>query len=93
MSNFNMTLMHYLSNIILFYWILEKGDFGFEDFDKSSYIDDSIFCKSLRQFCESGEKPDIGNHRILLWKAMEKFPDVVEPRNKIVVPLLFRLMA
>ncbi|GFR31611.1 small subunit processome component 20 homolog [Trichonephila clavata] len=40
----------------------------------------------------SRENVDIFNHHMLLWKAMEKFSDVVERKNKGVVPLLLQFM-
>ncbi|GFY40068.1 small subunit processome component 20 homolog [Trichonephila inaurata madagascariensis] len=40
----------------------------------------------------SKENVDIFNHHMLLWKAMEKFSDVVERKNKVVVPLLLQFM-
>ncbi|CAL1294349.1 unnamed protein product [Larinioides sclopetarius] len=40
----------------------------------------------------SSEKVDIFNHHALLWKAMECFPDLVERRNKALVPMLLQFM-
>ncbi|KAF8770179.1 Small subunit processome component 20 like protein [Argiope bruennichi] len=40
----------------------------------------------------SNEKVDIFNHHTLLWKAMEGFHDLVERKNKVLVPMLLQFM-
>ncbi|XP_054720944.1 small subunit processome component 20 homolog [Uloborus diversus] len=54
--------------------------------------DGAEFNRNVVQFCKCEESPDYMNHRLLLWKAMEQFPDVAERKNKAIVPYLFRLI-
>ncbi|GFU14946.1 small subunit processome component 20 homolog [Trichonephila clavipes] len=55
-----------------------------------------VKCNSGEEVFKVSESPrenvDIFNHHMLLWKAMEKFSDVVERKNKVVVPLLLQFM-
>lgn len=78
-----------------YFTLSEKNELPFKELHELSIDgpENVIYHQCLLQFCKPAENPDIGNHRILLWKAMEKFPDVVEPKNKTVTPLIFRLMA
>ncbi|KFM72555.1 Small subunit processome component 20-like protein, partial [Stegodyphus mimosarum] len=68
----------------------ENADSSLETENESESY--SAFYRSLFQFCKRDENPDVINHRLLLWKAMSQFSDVVEPKNKTVVPFLFRFM-
>ncbi|KAG8180889.1 hypothetical protein JTE90_018389 [Oedothorax gibbosus] len=54
--------------------------------------DAGAYYQNLKTFCQPTESPDVFNHRLLLWKGMELFPDVVEAKNRIIVPLLFQFM-
>lgn len=38
------------------------------------------------------ERMDPANFRFLLWKAMSKFPDRVEPRSRELSPLFLRFI-
>ncbi|XP_015925192.1 small subunit processome component 20 homolog [Parasteatoda tepidariorum] len=66
------------------------SDLSFTDI--SLDMDSSTFCHHFTSFCKPKEKPDLLNHRMLLWKAMEHFPNVVEAKNKIIVPFLFQFI-
>ena len=38
------------------------------------------------------DRPDEPNFRFLLWKAMHSFPEVCEPKSKIITPLFFNFL-
>ncbi len=38
------------------------------------------------------DRPDENNFRFLLWKAMQKFPEICEPKSKIITPLFFNFL-
>ena len=38
------------------------------------------------------DRPDDPNFRYLLWKAMNSFPEVCEPKSMIVTPLFFNFL-
>ena len=84
----------YLFLILIRAFLLsEKNELPFKElYELVHQNSENVYQQSLLQFCKPDENPDIGNHRILLWKAMEKFPGVVEPKNKTITPLIFRLM-
>uniref|UniRef100_A0A8C4U3G8 UTP20 small subunit processome component n=1 Tax=Falco tinnunculus TaxID=100819 RepID=A0A8C4U3G8_FALTI len=52
----------------------------------------TVFLKQLRTRTDCSERLDHTNFRFLLWKALEKFPDRVEPRSRELSPLLLRFI-
>nr|XP_056703398.1 small subunit processome component 20 homolog [Euleptes europaea] len=51
-----------------------------------------LYLEQLRCQTWSNERKDPANFRFLLWKAMSKFPDRVEPRSRELSPLLLRFI-
>lgn len=52
----------------------------------------TVFLEQLRIRTESNDRLDHTNFRFLLWKALDKFPDRVEPRSRELSPLLLRFI-
>uniref|UniRef100_A0A8C5U5C3 UTP20 small subunit processome component n=1 Tax=Malurus cyaneus samueli TaxID=2593467 RepID=A0A8C5U5C3_9PASS len=52
----------------------------------------AVFLEQLRSRTDCSERLDHTNYRFLLWKALEKFPDRVEPRSRELSPLLLRFI-
>uniref|UniRef100_A0A8C8SVZ5 UTP20 small subunit processome component n=1 Tax=Pelusios castaneus TaxID=367368 RepID=A0A8C8SVZ5_9SAUR len=59
---------------------IQEGDVG------------SLYLKQLRFRTNCSERMDYSNFRFLLWKALAKFPDRVEPRSRELSPLLLRFI-
>uniref|UniRef100_A0A8C4VGI6 UTP20 small subunit processome component n=1 Tax=Gopherus evgoodei TaxID=1825980 RepID=A0A8C4VGI6_9SAUR len=53
----------------------------------------SLYLEQLRFRTDCSERTDYSNFRFLLWKALAKFPDRVEPRSRELSPLLFRFIS
>ncbi|XP_008939761.1 PREDICTED: small subunit processome component 20 homolog, partial [Merops nubicus] len=53
---------------------------------------ESVFLEQLRTRTDCSERLDHTNFRFLLWKALDKFPDRVEPRSRELSPLLLRFI-
>uniref|UniRef100_W5LP94 UTP20 small subunit processome component n=1 Tax=Astyanax mexicanus TaxID=7994 RepID=W5LP94_ASTMX len=60
--------------------VIESGDVGV------------LFLEQLEQTSSPNDRTDFTNFRSLLWKAMAKFPDRVEPRSRDLSPLLLRFI-
>ncbi|KAJ7404618.1 Small subunit processome component 20 like protein [Willisornis vidua] len=52
----------------------------------------AVFLEQLRSRTDCSERLDHTNYRFLLWKALDKFPDRVEPRSRELSPLLLRFI-
>ncbi|XP_069629345.1 small subunit processome component 20 homolog [Haliaeetus albicilla] len=52
----------------------------------------TVFLEQLRTGTDCSERLDHTNFRFLLWKALDKFPDRVEPRSRELSPLLLRFI-
>ncbi|XP_061213380.1 small subunit processome component 20 homolog [Neopsephotus bourkii] len=52
----------------------------------------AVFVEQLRTRTDCSERLDHTNFRFLLWKALDKFPDRVEPRSRELSPLLLRFV-
>ncbi|XP_065514435.1 small subunit processome component 20 homolog isoform X1 [Caloenas nicobarica] len=52
----------------------------------------TVFLEQLRTRTDSSDRLDHTNFRFLLWKALDKFPDRVEPRSRELSPLLLRFI-
>ncbi|KFP79677.1 Small subunit processome component 20, partial [Acanthisitta chloris] len=52
----------------------------------------TVFLEQLRSRTDCSERLDHTNFRLLLWKALDKFPDRVEPRSRELSPLLLRFI-
>ncbi|XP_074683053.1 small subunit processome component 20 homolog isoform X1 [Strix aluco] len=52
----------------------------------------TVFLEQLRTRTDCSERLDHTNFRFLLWKALYKFPDRVEPRSRELSPLLLRFI-
>uniref|UniRef100_A0A8C2Y8I8 UTP20 small subunit processome component n=1 Tax=Coturnix japonica TaxID=93934 RepID=A0A8C2Y8I8_COTJA len=52
----------------------------------------AVFLEHLGTRTDCSERLDHTNFRFLLWKALEKFPDRVEPRSRELSPLLLRFI-
>ncbi|KAM9389678.1 small subunit processome component 20 homolog [Phaethornis superciliosus] len=52
----------------------------------------TVFLEQLRTRTDCRERLDHTNFRFLLWKALDKFPDRVEPRSRELSPLLLRFI-
>ncbi|XP_075285568.1 small subunit processome component 20 homolog [Opisthocomus hoazin] len=52
----------------------------------------TLFLEQLRTRTDCSERLDHTNFRFLLWKALDKFPDRVEPRSRELSPLLLRFI-
>ncbi|OXB75402.1 UNVERIFIED_CONTAM: hypothetical protein H355_010604 [Colinus virginianus] len=52
----------------------------------------TLFLEQLGTRTDCSERLDHTNFRFLLWKALEKFPDRVEPRSRELSPLLLRFI-
>uniref|UniRef100_A0A803XPU0 UTP20 small subunit processome component n=1 Tax=Meleagris gallopavo TaxID=9103 RepID=A0A803XPU0_MELGA len=52
----------------------------------------TVFLEQLGTRTDCSERLDHTNFRFLLWKALEKFPDRVEPRSRELSPLLLRFI-
>ncbi|XP_053937766.1 small subunit processome component 20 homolog [Cuculus canorus] len=52
----------------------------------------TVFLEQLRTRTDCSERLDHTNFRLLLWKALDKFPDRVEPRSRELSPLLLRFI-
>ncbi|KAM6293789.1 small subunit processome component 20 homolog [Porphyrio hochstetteri] len=52
----------------------------------------TVFLEHLRTRTDCSERLDHTNFRFLLWKALDKFPDRVEPRSRELSPLLLRFI-
>ncbi|XP_061106872.1 small subunit processome component 20 homolog isoform X1 [Conger conger] len=61
--------------------VVESGDLGV------------LFLQQLDQASTPDDRTDFTNFRFLLWKAMVKFPDRVEPRSRELSPLLLRFIS
>ncbi|XP_062989767.1 small subunit processome component 20 homolog [Elgaria multicarinata webbii] len=74
---------------------LEEAQVGFIDVETEEvHVGDvrTLYFEQLKcQTCCS-ERMDHANFRLLLWKAMSKFPDRVEPRSRELSPLLLRFI-
>uniref|UniRef100_A0A8C0GJE3 UTP20 small subunit processome component n=1 Tax=Chelonoidis abingdonii TaxID=106734 RepID=A0A8C0GJE3_CHEAB len=53
----------------------------------------SLYLEQLRFRTDCSERTDYSNFRFLLWKALAKFPDRVEPRSRELSPLLLRFIS
>uniref|UniRef100_K7GES8 UTP20 small subunit processome component n=1 Tax=Pelodiscus sinensis TaxID=13735 RepID=K7GES8_PELSI len=53
----------------------------------------SLYLEQLRFRTDCSERIDHANFRFLLWKALAKFPDRVEPRSRELSPLLLRFIS
>ncbi|NWH65197.1 UTP20 protein, partial [Geococcyx californianus] len=53
---------------------------------------EAVFLEQLRTRTDCSERLDHTNFRFLLWKALDKFPDRVEPRSRELSPLLLRFI-
>lgn len=51
-----------------------------------------LFLEQLEQANSISDRTDFTNFRGLLWSAMNKFPDRVEPRSRELSPLLLRFV-
>lgn len=60
--------------------VIESGDVGV------------LFLEELDQVLNPIERTDFTNFRGLLWRAMSKFPERVEPRSRELSPLLLRFI-
>lgn len=60
--------------------VVESGDVGV------------LFLEQLEQAYNISDRTDFTNFRSLLWKAMNQFPDRVEPRSRELSPLLLRFI-
>ncbi|XP_064199288.1 small subunit processome component 20 homolog [Anguilla rostrata] len=61
--------------------VVQSGDLGV------------LFLEQLDQASSPNDRTDFTNFRFLLWKAMVKFPDRVEPRSRELSPLLLRFIS
>uniref|UniRef100_A0A8B9S342 UTP20 small subunit processome component n=1 Tax=Apteryx owenii TaxID=8824 RepID=A0A8B9S342_APTOW len=52
----------------------------------------TVFLEQLQIRTDCSERLDHTNFRFLLWKALDKFPDRVEPRSRELSPLLLRFI-
>ncbi|NXL92133.1 UTP20 protein, partial [Alectura lathami] len=52
----------------------------------------TVFLEQLGTRTDCSERLDHTNFRFLLWKALDKFPDRVEPRSRELSPLLLRFI-
>ncbi|XP_077195287.1 small subunit processome component 20 homolog isoform X2 [Paroedura picta] len=52
----------------------------------------ALYLEQLKCHTWCSERMDPANFRFLLWKAMSKFPDRVEPRSRELSPLLLRFI-
>ncbi|XP_067415819.1 small subunit processome component 20 homolog [Emydura macquarii macquarii] len=52
-----------------------------------------LYLEQLRFRTDCNERMDYSNFRFLLWKALAKFPDRVEPRSRELSPLLLRFIS
>ncbi|NXC50218.1 UTP20 protein, partial [Penelope pileata] len=52
----------------------------------------TVFLEQLESRTDCSERLDHTNFRFLLWKALDKFPDRVEPRSRELSPLLLRFI-
>ncbi|XP_060633217.2 small subunit processome component 20 homolog [Anolis sagrei] len=52
----------------------------------------TLYFEQLKYHTCCNERVDHANFRFLLWKAMSKFPDRVEPRSRELSPLLLRFI-
>lgn len=52
----------------------------------------TVFLEQLSTRTDSSDRLDHTNFRFLLWKALNKFPDRVEPRSRELSPLLLRFI-
>ncbi|XP_023672630.2 small subunit processome component 20 homolog isoform X2 [Paramormyrops kingsleyae] len=52
-----------------------------------------LFLRQLGQTAALDERTDFTNFRFLLWKAMARFPERVEPRSRELSPLLLRFIS
>ncbi|KAM8820065.1 small subunit processome component 20 homolog [Eudromia elegans] len=52
----------------------------------------TVFLEQLQIRTDCSERLDHTNYRFLLWKALAKFPDRVEPRSRELSPLLLRFI-
>ncbi|NWI16571.1 UTP20 protein, partial [Crypturellus soui] len=52
----------------------------------------TVFLQQLQVRTDCSERLDHTNFRFLLWKALAKFPDRVEPRSRELSPLLLRFI-
>lgn len=52
----------------------------------------TVFLEQLRSRTDCSERLDHTNYRFLMWKALNKFPDRVEPRSRELSPLLLRFI-
>ncbi|XP_054845011.1 small subunit processome component 20 homolog [Eublepharis macularius] len=52
----------------------------------------ALYLEQLKCQARCNERLDPANFRFLLWKAMSKFPDRVEPRSRELSPLLLRFI-
>ncbi|EMP26858.1 Small subunit processome component 20 like protein [Chelonia mydas] len=53
----------------------------------------SLYLEQLRFRTDCSERIDYANFRFLLWKALAKVPDRVEPRSRELSPLLLRFIS
>nr|XP_061809338.1 small subunit processome component 20 homolog [Nerophis lumbriciformis] len=60
--------------------VVESGDVG------------SLFLNRLKATSDLAERTDFSNFRSLMWRAMARFPDRVEPRSRELSPLLLRFI-
>lgn len=60
--------------------VIDSGDVGV------------LFLEQLEQAETISDRTDFTNFRSLLWKAMNQFPDRVEPRSRELSPLLLRFI-
>ncbi|KAK2893002.1 hypothetical protein Q8A67_012990 [Cirrhinus molitorella] len=60
--------------------VIESGDVGV------------LFLEQLDEVLNPADRTDFTNFRNLLWQAMAKFPDRVEPRSRELSPLLLRFI-
>lgn len=60
--------------------VIESGDVGV------------LFLEQLDHVLNPSVRTDFTNFRSLLWQAMSKFPDRVEPRSRELSPLLLRFI-
>ncbi|XP_077356066.1 small subunit processome component 20 homolog [Festucalex cinctus] len=51
-----------------------------------------LFLRQLKLSSEPDERTDFSNFRGLMWRAMARFPDRVEPRSRELSPLLLRFI-
>ncbi|GAA6068913.1 small subunit processome component 20 homolog, partial [Tachysurus ichikawai] len=60
--------------------VIDSGDVGV------------LYLEQLEQAYSISDRTDFTNFRSLLWKAMNQFPDSVEPRSRELTPLLLRFI-